>query len=99
MTLTSLDSLLTILHDRGVLNEEALRHVCGDLFEGKVLTREHLIAIFGINPVYRLVTMKDETARQLVREAVDILTNPESRVDLRDWVRAAESIVGPKETT
>ena len=27
---------------------------------------------------------------QLVREAHDLLTDPETRVDIRDWMRAAE---------
>ena len=27
---------------------------------------------------------------QLVREAFDLLQNPETRIDLRDWLRAAE---------
>lgn len=33
--------------------------------------------------------------QQLVREAFDLLTNPESAIDLRDWVRAAAPVVGP----
>ncbi len=35
----------------------------------------------------------DAQARQLVREAYDLLTNPESRVDRRDWCRAAAPLV------
>lgn len=97
MTITSLDTLLSTLHDRGVVNEDAVRTVCGDLFDGQALTRDHLIAIFGVAPVYSVLTTWDETARQLVREAVDLFTNPETTIDLRDWVKAAHRIVGPIE--
>jgi len=36
----------------------------------------------------------DDQARQLVREAIDLLSNPETDLDLRDWLRAAEQLVG-----
>jgi hypothetical protein len=36
--------------------------------------------------------------RQLLREAYDLLTNPESKVDWRDWTRAAAPIVGKRPT-
>jgi hypothetical protein len=90
-----LDRFLEVLHERGVVNETALFEVLEVLVMGTPLSREHLIAIFGVLPIYQLMTTRDETARQLVREAADLLTNPEPTVSLREWVRAAEHIVGP----
>lgn len=81
--------VLTDLHDRGLVNEVALLEVLQHLIDGAPLTLDHLIAIFGVGPIYHLVTIPDETARQLLREAFDVLNNPESRIDLRDWTRAA----------
>jgi hypothetical protein len=88
-----LDALLQVLHDRGVVNEDELQRVCADLVDGhpRSLTRDDLIAIFGVVPIYRLLTVRDETAWQFVREAFDLLTNPESPCDLRDWIKAVES--------
>jgi len=34
-----------------------------------------------------------QAALPLLREAYDLLTNPETAVDLRDWTRAAEPLV------
>jgi hypothetical protein len=90
-----LDGLFQVLHDRGVINEDALEHVCGDLVDGKPLSRDHLIQIFGPTKIFHLLTIPDETARQLVREAVELLTNADCALDIRDWVRAAEAVVGP----
>lgn len=36
----------------------------------------------------------DEPLKQLLREAYDLLTNRETAVDLKDWVRTAERLVG-----
>jgi hypothetical protein len=36
-----------------------------------------------------------EELLQLVREAVDLLNNPDSPLDVRDWLRAAARFVGP----
>lgn len=94
MPITTLDTLLSILDDRGVLHEDAVYQVLGQLVDGQPLTREHLIAIFGSVQVYHLLTVKDETAQQLVREALELFTNPDARIDLKDWVRAAEHLVG-----
>lgn len=33
--------------------------------------------------------------QQLLREAFDLLTNPDSRVDLRDWQKSATPLVTP----
>jgi hypothetical protein len=37
-------------------------------------------------------------ARQVVREAVDLLTNPETAIDLRDWTRSAERVIRSTES-
>ncbi len=95
MTITALDTLLSVLHDRGVLDEDAFSRVCCELFDDQPLTIDHLVQIFGVSPVYHLLTIPDETARTLVREAADLLTNPESTVDARAWLTAAEHVVGP----
>jgi hypothetical protein len=84
------------LHHRGVVNEDELGHVCDELLGADVpLTLDHLVRIFGVGPIYHLLTLHDETARQLVREARDILMNPETQVNIRDWVKSAELVVGP----
>ncbi len=90
-----LDRVLAVLHQRGVVNEDALVKVCGELVAGAPLERDHLIQIFGVTPVYHLMTTKDETARELVRQAADAMFNHESRVSLKDWLHAAETLVGP----
>jgi type IV secretory pathway TrbF-like protein len=36
---------------------------------------------------------KFDVVQQLLREAYDLLTNSQTRVDLRDWMRAAEPFV------
>ena len=95
MTVTALDSALTILHDRGLLNETALEQVCAEMLDtDRPPTREQLGRIFGLDKIFLLCIIPDETARSLVREAVDLLTNPETRLDVRDWVRSAEHVVG-----
>jgi hypothetical protein len=38
---------------------------------------------------------REHPAIQLVREAFDLLQNPETQVDLREWLKAAAPIVGP----
>jgi hypothetical protein len=89
-------TLLETVHERGVVNKVALLEVCGELADGKPLTLDALVRIFGVAPMFHLVAIApDETARQLVREAVDLFVNPESVVNLRDWVRAANAVVGP----
>lgn len=88
--------LIATAHDRGVVNEVALLEVFGQLADGHALTLDHLIAIFGVAPMFHLVaTAPDETARQLVREAMDAMFNPDSQIGLRDWLKAAEALVGP----
>jgi hypothetical protein len=77
-----------------VLRRELARVVAA-VVAGAPLTREHLIAIFGAAPIYRLLTLPDETARQLLREAIDVVANPASPIDVPQWLRAAEGLVGP----
>jgi hypothetical protein len=86
-------SLVSLLHDRGVVNEDALLQVFRELGAGQPLTRDHLVQIFGVAPVYALMTTHDETARQLVREARDAMFNQETVVNLKDWLAAANAIV------
>ncbi len=95
MTITALDSLLSVLHDRGVINETEFEAVCAELLDNQPLTRDRLSRIFGVSAIFHLLTIPDETARQLVREALDLFTNPETTIDLRDWVKAADHLVGP----
>jgi hypothetical protein len=91
----ALGNLLAVLHDRGLVNEDGVTQVFAELFENKPLTLDHLVHIFGVAPVYHLLTVHDETARQLVREARDLFVNPDTSVNLRDWIKAAEQVVGP----
>ena len=92
MTISALDTLLSVLHDRGILNETAFEQVCAELLDDQPLTRDHLIRIFGVAPVFALLTRPDAPAR-LVRDAVDLLTNPDSTIDLRVWVHLAGQVV------
>lgn len=32
----------------------------------------------------------------LVEEAYDLFTNPDSRINLRDWTQAAQKVIGPR---
>jgi len=93
--LAVLDRFLQVLHERGIVNETALFEVLEVLALGMPLSRDHLVGIFGVQAIYHLMTTKDETARALVCEAADLLGNPESRVNPREWFQAAERIVGP----
>jgi len=36
---------------------------------------------------------KFDVVQQLLCEAYDLLTNPQTRVDLRDWIRTAEPLI------
>jgi hypothetical protein len=38
-------------------------------------------------------TQRDDPVRQLLREAFELLANPDTRLDLRDWLKAAEPFV------
>jgi hypothetical protein len=94
--ITALDSALAILHDRGQINETEFEAVCAELLDtGHAPTRDQLSRIFGTAEIFHLCTIPDMTARQLVREAADAMFNPESPVNLKDWLQAAEAIVGP----
>jgi hypothetical protein len=94
MTLGHLDTMLSYLHDRGILNVPAFEGVCAELVAGYPITLEHLSRIFGTAPIGQCCTRPDETARLVVMEALDLLTNPESVVNLKDWTRAAEQVIG-----
>jgi hypothetical protein len=95
---TTLDALLADLHFHGLLNETAFLDVCTAMRASQQpITREQLGSIFGTAAIFHLCTIPDMTARQLVREALDLLTNPETPIDLRDWVRTAEHVVGPRD--
>jgi hypothetical protein len=96
MTISALDTLLTILHDRGVINETAFEQVCGELWEdeGDGITVEQLARIFGPTVIWKRITVPDDQARQLVRDAFDLLTNPESPVDHLQWLTTAKRLLG-----
>jgi hypothetical protein len=105
-TITSLDSFLQVLHDRGIVNEDELRAVCCELFdagEDAAPTRDQLIRIFGQLAIYRAMTTRDETKMQLLKEGIEIvdacLHSRDTPLDLREWVKAARRIVGPTEAT
>lgn len=155
----ALATQLEVLHDRGAVNETAMLQVLQDLVDRKPLTLDHLTAIFGVAPIYNLMTspvhekdrvllrarldgirdlvdtadqqdewhalvranlqlialLQDELCQRprwpaavdvevsapdagvdpavLVREAYELLNNPETKVDLRDWLRAADPFV------
>jgi hypothetical protein len=55
-----LSPLLAVLHDRGIVNEDALVTVLEALVRGEALTRDHLVQIFGPLPMYHVLTTKDE---------------------------------------
>jgi hypothetical protein len=105
-TITSLDTILEVLHDRGVVNEDELHKVCAELFdaeeEGAAPTRDQLIRIFGQLAIYRAMTTHDATRDQLLREAIEIidacLHGRDTPLDFREWVKAARRVVGPMET-
>jgi hypothetical protein len=98
VTISALDTLLSVLHDRGVVNETGLDTVCADLFAGQPLSLDHLIMIFGVAPVFRLLTIPDDTARQLVRDASRLLNEDLDKLswgsDVKDWNRAAQALLG-----
>lgn len=52
---TLLDAQIMVLHDRGVLDENALLAVLKDLADGKPLTFACLAGIFGVECVNELV--------------------------------------------
>jgi hypothetical protein len=50
-----LEGFLVTLHDRGVVNEDALLAVLKDLLDNKPLTLLQLAAVFGIERIYEAV--------------------------------------------
>lgn len=61
--LSQLDRSLEVLHDRGVVNETALAEVCEALLLGMPLSRDHLVAIFGVGPIAQLLTTREQRSR------------------------------------
>jgi hypothetical protein len=62
---------------------------------GDVLRDQDLVTLF--REVRRLrLALRQDTAIQLLREAYDLLTNPDTRLDLRDWKRSAAPWVEPE---
>jgi len=90
------DALLADLHDRGIVNEDALVQVLTELRAGEALTFDHVARIFGIGPAVSVCTIPDDTARQLVREMVEWHTNDETHVDEREWVKTARRMIAPE---
>jgi hypothetical protein len=64
-----------------------------------VLRDQDRVALFREVRRLRLATKDLDHARQLVQEALDSFTNPESRVDLREWVKTARIFLRTKTTT
>lgn len=93
-----LKGVLARLHERGVLDEGALCQVCDELAAGQPLTRDHLIQIFGW-PVYRLITTRDETRIEFLKQAVILLTPIDARpeglhpIDRESWLKAVKPFV------
>lgn len=63
MTITALETVLAVLHDRGVLNETEFDAVCAELLDDQPLTRDHLSRIFGVAPIFQLLTRPTAPAR------------------------------------
>lgn len=57
-----LEDFLTTLHDRGVVNENALLAVFKVLLDGKLLTLDNLAAIFGVETIFNLTLAHGTTA-------------------------------------
>jgi hypothetical protein len=55
------------------------------------------LALFREVRRLRLQLRDLDQARQLVQEALDSFTNPESRVDQREWTKTARALVHPQE--
>lgn len=51
---TELEGLLVQAHDRGLVNENALRDVLKELVDGASLTVPMLMQIFGVDTIYPL---------------------------------------------
>jgi hypothetical protein len=64
-----------------------------------VLRDQDRVALFREVRRLRLQLKDLDHARQLVQEALDSFTNPESRVDLREWVKTARLLGRTKPTT
>jgi hypothetical protein len=71
--------------DESPLDDTAVEQLLLDL----IVVGDRLVIPSG---AARMVT----TEHVLLREALDALTNPETRVDVKDWTKAAQRVVGPK---
>lgn len=67
MTYDPLTASLAVLHDRKVVNQTALLRVLQGLEDGKPLTLEQLAAIFGVEPIYTLLTPREADGRLLAQ--------------------------------
>lgn len=56
---TELEGLLVQAHDRGLVNENALRDVLKELIDGHPLTVPMLMQVFGTDAVFHLTRRKD----------------------------------------
>ena len=87
---------LSLAHDRGVFDESGLFDVLQELNAGKPLTLDHVAKIFGAVPTYRVLTVRDETAWQLVRDASRLLNEDLDKLswgqDVQDWNRALANL-------
>jgi hypothetical protein len=64
-----------------------------------VLRDQDRVALFREVRRLRLQLKDLDHARQLVQDALDSFTNPDSRVDLREWVKTARLFGRTKTTT
>lgn len=71
---------------------EAALHLLLDAAEEVVRVVDNLtITLLQID------TRDHRRTKHLLSEALDLLTNPDTRVDLRDWKRSAEQLVTPSD--
>jgi hypothetical protein len=84
---SDVDALLTELRQHSAAMGENAVDAIGRLAAWRVL-RQHVLEKFDTR--LNMTPAADPILRQLVEEAYDLLTNPETRLDLREWTKTAK---------
>lgn len=103
---TELEGLLVQAHDRGLVNENALRDVLRELVEGEPLTVPMLMQVFGTDPMFHLLQKAGRHGGRLLSTAGRAGWNvPADDPDLPEAPRQSElgasagDVPGPREPT
>ena len=74
-------------------HSDALALAIGEVSPQEALVELRKIVLQKFDQRLTLKHPDVELLRALVREAFDLLQNPETTIDLRDWIRAAEPFI------